>query len=156
MHHLCTVIYWVCGWAEQRVCGIPSSSPGHFCNFLKINAACIWDLFFFSPGKSITKKWVSNNGSLMLYRSVINGSLHPQRGADWWHCFHRTSSGVRSSVPVLAAVEWTWAVSLTPVEPLGTSPGLEPVVVDVQEGLSPIMQQQEDKEQRLHSNWAGT
>lgn len=39
------------------------------------------------------------------------------------------------------------AVSLAPVESLGTSPGLEPVVVDVQDGLSPIMQQEEGKEQ---------
>lgn len=90
----------------------------------------IWVFFpFFSPGKNISTKWVSNNGSFMFYHMVINGSLHPQRGTGQWHCCHSTSSGARSSVPALAAVGWTRAVSLTPVGSLRTSPGLEPVMV---------------------------
>lgn len=89
----------------------------------------------------------------MLYHSVINGSLNPQRVS---------ASGADATLPLLKSGQfqfwqlWNGAVSSTPVELLGIALGLESVVVYVQKGSSPFTWQQEGKEQWLHPKWTGT
>lgn len=58
MHDLPDMTYWVCGWAEQRVCGIHSPSPRHFsCNFFKRNAIHVCFCSFSSWEKYIYKSF---------------------------------------------------------------------------------------------------